>query len=436
MPSMDATRYFEPEIETMPRDQLRALQTDKVLAQIERTATYAPLYQELWKNAKVSIGDITSLDDFAAAIPLIDKDLLRSYRATTGDAYSGLLSIPEREMTRVGFGSGTTGEPIYFPERYHVRPYISQFTARDMWEMGLRPGEYMTWMGSTYRSPWFTCAHAVGAIPIFCDHSPDELTQMIELSRALGPTLIYSLSNPLVIGLERLADKYDLREAFATYKATVFAGEPLSPRKRELLASFGITEVFDMSAAGDMLSVFDCREHAGFHLWEDAVLGEVIDPESLEPVGDGEVGELVVTALANDVAPFIRYRSDDLVRWTSEVCGCGRTHGRFVVLGRASDQVIVEGRSILPAEITRLLETIPATSAGLFQVIRPQRELPRLRVRVGYAEAGSGSSTALRDQIRELLKSSLGVETDIELISNDELLKLGPPHKIPRVTKK
>ncbi len=432
---MTTSRYFEPEIETMPREALRALQTDRLLPLLERAATYAPLYQELWKEEKVSVSGISSVEDFAAAIPLIDKDRLRSFRAATGDAYSGLLCLPERELTRVGFGSGTTGEPIYFPERYGARPYISQWTARDMWEMGLRPGEFLTWMGSTYRAPWFTCADAVGAMTLFCDHSPNELVPMIELSRQFGPTLLYSLSSPLVVGLERLADAYDLADAFASYKATIFAGEKPSPRKRAVLASWGFTEVFDMSAAGDMLSVFDCREHAGFHLWEDAVLAEVIDPETLAPAADGEVGELVVTALVNDVAPFIRYRSDDLVRWTSERCGCGRTHGRFEVLGRASDQVIVDGRSILPAEVTGLLERVPATSAGLFQVVRPRRELPRLTIRVGYAQAPGLSTALVRDEVRGLLETELGVTVEVDLISNDELLVLGPPHKIPRVAK-
>jgi phenylacetate-CoA ligase len=433
--SLTDSRYFEPEIETMPRDQLRALQADRLLPLLERAATHAPLYQELWKEAKVTAAGIAGIDDFTAAIPFIDKERLRSYRAATGDAYSGLLCVPERELTRVGFGSGTTGEPIYFPERYGVRPYISQFTARDIWEMGLRPGEFMTWMGSTYRAPWYTCAHAVGAMPLFCDHNPGELEPMIELSRQFAPTLLYSLSSPLVMGLERLADSYDLTEAFASYRATIFAGEKLSPRKREVLASWGFTEVFDMSAAGDMLSVFDCREHAGFHLWEDAVLAEVIDPETLEPVADGETGELVVTALVNDVAPFIRYRSDDLVRWTSERCGCGRTHGRFEAIGRASDQVIIDGRSILPAEITGLLERLPATSAGLFQVIRPQRELSRLAIRVGYAQAAGRNTALVRDEVHGLLETELGVAVDVDLISNDQLLVLGPPHKIPRVAK-
>lgn len=427
------SRYFDEAIETMPRPELRNLQQDRMLELIELVYESSALHRQRWEEAKLEPADVRTLDDFSAAVPFTDKALLRSFRESSGDPYSGLLCVPERELLRVGFGSGTTGEPIYFPERFPERPLISDLTARDLWEMGLRPDEYMVWMGTTYRSPWYLCAHAVGAVPVMCDHLPDRLPQMLELSRQLRPSVLMALSGPLVAGLERLAATHDLADAFSSFKAVIFAGEPLSERKRDLIRSWGASDIFDMSAGGDMVSVFDCREHAGFHAWEDAVLVEVIDPVTLEPVPDGEPGEMVVTALTNHVAPFVRYRSDDLIEWTSERCACGRTHGRFRVLGRVSDQVVVEGRSILPTDVMRLLETLPATEAGLFQIIRPQRDLTSLRLRVGYDPARAPNAAGVAAAASELLVDELGVPVDVELVCQDELLRLGPPHKVPRV---
>lgn len=429
----EMSRYLEPGIETMDRRDIAALQDSRIAELVELIYERSSLYRHLWDDVGLRPTDVRDVAGFSAAVPFTDKQTLRSFRASTGDPYSGLLCMPERELLRVGTGSGTTGNPIYFPEDYPERPLISDLTGRDLWEMDLRPGEYMTWMGATWRSPWYLCAHAVGAVPVMCDHFPDRLTQMLDLSLRLRPSILMSLSGPLMVGLEHLAERYDMIDAFSSYKGVIFAGEPLSDRKRELLHSWGITEIFEQSAAGDMVSVFDCKEHAGFHAWEDAVLIEVIDPVTLAPVAEGDVGEMVVTALTNRVAPFVRYRSDDLIKWTTDRCGCGRTHGRFVVLGRAGDQVVVEGRSILPADVMRVLERIPATSAGLFQIIRPQRDLHVLRVRVGYDAVSTSSTTSLEGQIAEHLGGEFHIPVEVELISTDELLRLGPPHKVPRV---
>src|SRR5439155_20755565 len=141
------------------------------------------------------------------------------------------------------------------------------------------------------------------------------------------------------------------------------------------------------------------------HVWEDTALIEVLDPETGVPVGDGERGELVSTTLVNLVSPLVRYRSDDLVRFTREPCACGRTHGRVWPLGRKSDEVVVDGRSILPTDVWPAIESVAETSAGLFQVVRPERELATLRLRVGYARL----TTGLRDRVADAVHAELGV---------------------------
>ena len=169
-------------------------------------------------------------------------------------------------------------------------------------------------------------------------------------------------------------------------------------------------------------------------MWEDTAYVECLDPNGTDAVPDGERGELVSTTLIDKVAPLLRYRSDDLVRISREPCGCGRTHGRVWALGRKGDEVLVEGVSVLPGDVWGAVESIDETN-GLFQVIRPARDVDRLTLRVGYSTSGTGGLTALRSRVEDAVEAAVGMRPDVELVERDVLLRQGPPHKIPRVTK-
>ena len=214
----------------------------------------------------------------------------------------------------------------------------------------------------------------------------------------------------------------------------IFAGEPIGPRARARVESWGL-ELFLQTSLGDVGAATECAEHDGCHMWEDCAHIETLDPQGTEPVGDGERGELVSTTLVDKIAPLIRYRSDDLVRVTREPCACGRTHGRVWPLGRKGDEVVVEGTSVLPGDVWAAVEGVDETSAGLFQVIRTGREVDRLRLRVGYASEGDKGLADLKTRVTDAVHAAVGVQPDVDLVENAELLRQGPPHKIPRVTK-
>jgi phenylacetate-CoA ligase len=144
---------------------------------------------------------------------------------------------------------------------------------------------------------------------------------------------------------------------------------------------------------------------------------------------------MVVTSLNDQVAPLIRFRSDDLVHLTRERCGCGRTHGRIWPLARKSDEVVVDGRSVVPTDVWAAIESVPATSSGFFQIIRPARELDRLRLRVGYQTPLAQPEAAVRAAVADAVLAAVGLEPEVELVPNEDLLRLGPPQKIPRVAK-
>jgi phenylacetate-CoA ligase len=192
-------------------------------------------------------------------------------------------------------------------------------------------------------------------------------------------------------------------------------------------------ELFEHGNVGDVTGSFECVAHDGLHAWEDTVLLEGIAPDG-DADSEGRC-ELVATALNNHIAPLIRFRSDDIVRMSTEACACGRTHARMWPVGRKSDEVVVDGRSVLPLDVWGAVESVDACAMGLFQVIRTARAVDTLQLRVGYAPEWSTRLDSVRDGVRAAVLASTGTEPEVELVPNEALLRLGPPHKIPRVSR-
>jgi phenylacetate-CoA ligase len=304
--------------------------------------------------------------------------------------------------------------------------------------MGMRPGDY-------YLQPLFTFREGLNSNryrgidfrTIAVQHAMDQAWRIIETSLQFRPKVMNPVSTPLLMAIEEECQQrnIDIKDVFASYNAVVFGGEPPSPRIQKLLQSWGV-DMYQLTSLGDVSSATDCSAHAGFHAWEDLAFIECLEPGTNKPVADGERGELVVTALQDQVAPLVRYRTDDLITFTRQPCTCGRTHGRFEVLGRLGDQLLIQGKSILPRDVMPLVEAIPETIKTLFQIIAKAKTMDTLMLRVGYEPALLSTSTDdLRARLTQLLSAELQVPVEIELVVNAELLKLGPPHKIPRVSK-
>ena len=432
-------RYFEPDAETMPRDRLEALQEEKLLGDLLPWAyARSPLVRSTWDAAGVTIDDVKTMDDFREKVPFVDKDAIRRFRDVGGDRYGGLLCVdPLRAggpFTAVFSTSGTTGDPTLVPS---VTSGPSILT-REFWEMGCRPGDHFVEMLFTYRGPGIHhTIRGIGATPVFADHSPFDFPTVYRFSRELRPTGWYTMSTPLILALDQMAPAMgiDPVDLFASYKGVVYAGEPLGARARSLLEGWGVS-FFVHTGVADVGAATECREHDGCHIWEDMALVEVLDPDGDQPVPDGERGELVGTTLVDKIAPLVRYRSDDLVRVTRDRCACGRTHARMWPIGRKSDELLVDGMSVLPGDVWPAIEAVPETAAALFQVIRPGREVDHLRLRVGYASEGPRGLDDLRTRVVDSVHRTVGVQPDVELVPNEELLRQGPPHKIPRVARR
>ncbi|MGB0210735.1 phenylacetate--CoA ligase family protein [Algiphilus sp.] len=449
-PHRDETAFFDA-VEALPRDALSRLQEQRLLPMVRHVYEHSALVRHNWDAAGVHPRDIKSVADFKRLAPFMDKDQIRDWRDEHDDPFGGILCIPPRDVSFIASSSGTTGDPTLFSWQWGSRDGLdpacpgldpdgpSSFwpnTHRDLWQMGVRPGEVIVMLANRIRGPVFRVLERVGAIPLLLSHEPDDLCAFLEMSRRYRPTVLFTASNPFIHQLEQLASetRVDMRDVFSSYKAVMFAGEPMGPRSKRLLESWGLEgRIFNQTAFGDIAVAHECTAHDGMHAHEDIALVELVDPQTGDVIeGDG-VGELCVTSLLNHVDPLIRYRSGDMVRITSEPCACGRTGMRYWAVGRSGDEVVVDDRTVLPMDVWGAVEDVAECSAGLFQIIRADRHMPALRLRVGHN--GTGDPDAIRRRLIASVHAAVGLRPEIELVPDDELLKLGPPNKIPRTAK-
>jgi phenylacetate-CoA ligase len=431
---MPDDRFFEPEIETMPRSSLAALQEERILELVPYVYERSPLIRKTWEEARIKPSDINSLSDFTERVPFITKDDIRRFRDQAGDPFGGLLCADYGGTTTVFSTSGTTGDATLYAhawERWH--PFWAT-TARDLWGIGVRPGDYVLGSGFKMRGPLYHADQMCGAIPVLVNTGIGGWATALEAIRRYRPTYA-QLTGLGLVELDHLSRSNDMTELFSSFKGAGFAGEPLGARMRHKLRDWGV-EVYVWTSTGDVSGAFECGQHDGCHAWEDYVLLEAVDPAGTVPVPDGGLGELVATSLDNPITPMVRFRSGDIIRMTREPCGCGRTHARFWPVGRKGDETVVAGRSLVPMDIWRALEQVPETATALFQLVRPAREIDELRLRVGYDPELTTSVADLHDRVSEVITAAVGVSPLLELLPEPDLLARGRSGKLPRVVKK
>ncbi|MEU7811723.1 phenylacetate--CoA ligase family protein [Pseudonocardia sp. NPDC049154] len=428
-------RYLEPELETLPRAELRALQERRVLELIPQAWENAPFYRELWSAAGVVPSAIRSLADFQRLVPTFEKADVQAYRARTGDLYGGLLIASPDELTTVTSTSGTTSDPEPIPEIWDTAPPLPAISARDLWELGLRPGDRVIVPAGIMRGHYPVAYQALGLVPVFVDSWIGKGAELLRAVQALRPAYLQLLL-PTVLELEKLEATHDVKGALSSLKGASFAGQPLGAVLTAKVRDEWGVQLFTYSSAADTGTAWECGEHDGYHLWEDTVLPEVLAPDSDQAVADGLVGELVATDLDNDAAPLIRYRSGDLVRLSTETCGCGRTHARQWVKGRKGDELTVGGRTVVLSDVWAAVEAVPESADGLFQIVRSPDPMSTLRVRVGYAPDRTGDLEDVAARLRASVAERVGVEPEIELVTNEKLLESSSSvAKFPRVVK-
>lgn len=419
-PGPEYDQFFEPRIERASREDIEALQEKRILELVRYAFERSPFYRELWTQVGVTPSSINSINDFLTRVPTFSKDDLRAYRARTGDPFAGLLCVDRSEITSVTSTSGTTGNPEPIPEIWSVAPPLPTISMRDLWCVGLRPGDRVLIPAGSFRGLFDGLFNALGLVPVFIDGWIGEGEQLLQAIQKYDIRYL-QLFLPTVLEWEKLEAKYDLRAMLAPLKGAAFAGMPLGQSlEKKVRESWGVN-LFTYTSAGDTGTAWEGVEHDGFHLWEDTVFAEARHPLTDELVDDRELGELVATDLDNLAAPYIRFRTGDLVRLDRQPAPSGRTHARMWVHGRKGDELSIAGKALMITDVWRQVESVPELSDGLFQVVYAGASA-QLRIRLGYAPERTSDVGELRARAVQVLQESLEVPVDAEMISADDLL--------------
>lgn len=353
--------YWENELETLNRTDLEKLQVKRLKNTIQ-SAMNSPYYGNLYKKMGLSADSVKSVADIHK-LPFTTKQNLRD------NFPYGFLGLPQKELIRLHSSSGTTGNPtVIFHNRHDIDSWAN-LMARSLFCAGVRDtdvfqnicgyGLFTGGLGFQYGIERLGCL----SIPAGAGNSQ----RQIKLMQDYGTTVAHAIPSYL----NRLFEVFQ-EEGFDPRKHTklhtfVIGAEPHTEEQRQRIEEmFGVKAYnsFGLSEMNGPGVAFECTYQNGLHIWEDAFLVEIINPDTLEPVADGEIGELVMTTLDRQAMPLIRYRTRDLTRILPGACACGRTHVRLDrIAGRSDDMFIVKGCNVFPMQIEGVLMKIPEVGA-------------------------------------------------------------------------
>lgn len=348
-----AKRYFQKEIETASREEIIAIQNEKIVKQVKHVYENVPYYRDLMEKKGVKPEDIKSIDDIKK-LPFLTKADLR-------DAYPyGLLGTDLKDCVRIQSTSGTTGKRVVAFYTQHDIDLWEECCARAIVAAG---GTNEDVCQVCYGYGLFTGgpglnggSHKVGCLtlPMSSGNTERQIQFMMDLNATI---LCCTPSYAAYIG-ESLADA-GYKPTDNKLKAGIFGAEPWTEEmRRNIEKSLGIKayDIYGLTETSGPGVSFECEEQTGMHINEDHFYAEIIDPDTGEVLPEGSKGELVFTSLDKEAFPLLRYRTRDICVLTREKCSCGRTHVKMSKpMGRSDDMLIIRGVNVFPSQIETVL---------------------------------------------------------------------------------
>jgi len=351
---MKNSPFFNPELEQLDRQGIEKLQLERLKATVEHCYSGSKFYKERFDSIGLKPSDIQTLDDLKR-IPFTTKQDLR-------DTYPfGIASVPLEKCVRLHSSSGTTGNPTVI---LHTQKDLDQWAnavARCLWMVGCRPddvfqnssgyGMFTGGLGFQYG------AEKLGMLTV--PAAAGNTLRQIKFITDFGTTVLHAIPSYAARLFEVMCEKGIDPRKDTRLRVLAIGAEPHSEDTRKRIEnmlgvkaynSFGMSEMCGPGVA------FECKEQNGMHIWEDYYIVEIVNPDTLEPVPDGEVGELVLTTINREAMPLLRYRTRDLTRILPGKCPCGREHKRLDRMkGRSDDMIILKGVNIFPIQIETIL---------------------------------------------------------------------------------
>lgn len=359
-------KMWQKEIETMPREELKKLQGERLCRQVKRMYERVELFRKRMDEAGLKPEDIRGVEDI--------KLLPFSYKQDLRDYYPyGLFAEPMENIVRVHASSGTTGKKIVVGYTRKDLEAWADCVARMFTAIGLDNRDFIQ---IAYGYGLFTGglgahegAQRIGAtvIPISSGNTHNQIQTMVDFgSTALCCTPSYAMYLGEAINEAGLRDKIKL-------KAGVFGAEPWTEDMRHAIEDSLGLKAYDIYGLSEIMGpgvAYECSEQEGMHICEDMFIAEIIDPDTGEVLPEGATGELVFTTLTKEGFPVIRYRTRDICTLIYEPCKCGRTHIRMKKpQGRSDDMLIIRGVNVFPSQIEEVLLRVNEDVTPNYQII-------------------------------------------------------------------
>ena len=413
--------FFNPDIETMPRQELEQLQLERLKSTVKH-CMYSPFYQEKFKELGITPDDIKTLDD-VRKLPFTTKEDLRE------NYPFGICCVPIKDCVRLHSSSGTTGNPTVVLHTQKDLDEWANAVARCLWMVGSRPedvfqnsagyGMFTAGLGFQYG------AEKVGMLTV--PAAAGNTTRQIKFIKDFGTSVLHAIPSYASRIYEVMKEEGVDPRKDTKLRVLCIGAEPHSEEQRKRIEenlgvkaynSYGISEMMGPGVA------FECQEQNGLHIWEDYFIVEIIDPVTLEPLPDGELGELVLTTINREGMPLLRYRTRDLTRIISGDCPCGRTHKRLARLqGRSDDMIILKGVNIFPIQIEKILLKFKELSTDYLITLESQKNGDTMTIDVELSQL-------FTDDYKRLQQ----LEKDITRQLKDEILITPKVRLVPKGT--
>lgn len=414
--------YWQKDIETMGREQLQELQL-KRLKETVKLAVNSPFYKEEFEKNGLTPDSIQTLDDLQK-IPFTTKNDLRTHYPF------GMAAIPIQKCVRIHSSSGTTGNPTVVLHSARDLDQWANQVARCMYMVGLRDtdvfqntsgyGMFTGGLGFQYG------AERLGALTV--PAAAGNTKRQIKFITDFGTTCLHIIPS-YATRLAEVMYEMGIDPRRDTKLHTVCIGaEPHSEEQRkriEQLLGVKAYNCFGMSEMNGPGVAFECPEQNGLHIWEDYVIPEIINPTTLEPVPEGEIGELVLTTINREAMPLLRYRTRDLTRFIPGECPCGRTHRRLArFVGRSDDMIILKGVNIFPIQIEKILMNFKELGSNYLITIETVGYNDEMLIEVELSDLFTDDYSALERLAKEVtrqLKDELLLTPRVRLVGKGSL---------------
>ncbi len=418
-----STPFWNHEREALSRRELEELQLDLLKKTLQR-ASNSPFYKRKFEELGISASDIQTISDIKK-LPFTTKQDLREWYPY------GFLTVPKEQLVRLHVSSGTTGQATaVFYTRADLESW-ADLMARCMYMTGARPGDVfqnMTGYGLFTGGLGFHYgAEKIGLLTIPAGAGNSK--RQIQLMKDFGTTIIHIIPSYALRLMDIFSDMGMDPKKELNLRIAYLGAEPYSEEVRQRVQEFYGVKVYNSYGLSEMNGpgvAFECEYQKGMHIWEDAFIVEVINPDTLQPVPDGEVGELVLTTIAREGMPLIRYRTKDLTRIIPGECECGRYHKRIDrIQGRSDDMFIIKGVNIFPIQVEQVLMSIPEVGTNYRIILKKENNLDQMIVQVEVTDKvfieDMRYLQRLQKKITHELRSEILVTPVVELVEPNTL---------------